>query len=432
MAPYHAQLYGPYAGMPYPPYVPQMQGWSPPPAAASPPPPAPAPAPPEKNAEIEALKDMLKIKIETDDHGKKAKHDEIEDLKNKIRAQEAAQQKRENEWIALREAEAAARAAEKARIEEEKKRQQELAEARKKAKEDAEAKAADAAKKAKEEHEAAVKKAKEEHEAKLAEAEKAKADLEAAKKALEADIAKNKPSPDSEKLPIRFKDAVGRKFSFPWHICKTWKGMESLIKQAFLHVDTIGDHVHAGHYDLTGPDGEIILPQVWDTMVQPDWDITMHLWPMEEEKPQDPLVDFAHLGLGGDYMGIVGDGKKKGKKDGKKAKKPGSPEPIMVPPMHHGSPPRGFHNDPFAGIYPPGISPVMDGGEKKKSRPKSKSMKGKEISAMAAWFAGGSLSNSKPAKKEDEKLENIRSKAHPSSRNGAPQTVHDQAQCLIM
>jgi hypothetical protein len=23
--------------------------------------------------------------------------------------------------------------------------------------------------------------------------------------------------------PIRFKDAVGRKFSFPWDICKTWK-----------------------------------------------------------------------------------------------------------------------------------------------------------------------------------------------------------------
>ncbi|EME39209.1 hypothetical protein DOTSEDRAFT_97837, partial [Dothistroma septosporum NZE10] len=68
---------------------------------------------------------------------------------------------------------------------------------------------------------------------------------------------------------IKFKDAVGRKFSFPWQHCKSWKGMESLIKQAFLHVDVIGDHVHQGHYDLTGPDGEIILPQVWDIVVQP-------------------------------------------------------------------------------------------------------------------------------------------------------------------
>lgn len=415
-----------------------MHGWSPPPAAASPPPPAPAPAapppPPEKNPEIEALKDLLKDRIETDDVGKKAKQNEIQMLKDMIKQHEARQAQREKEWIAEREAEAAARAAEKARIEEEKKRQQELADARKKAKEDAESKAADAAKKAKEEHEAAVKKAKDEHDAKLAEAEKAKAELEAAKKALEEDIAKNKPTPDSQKAPIRFKDAVGRKFSFPWHICKTWKGMETLIRQAFLHVDMIGEHVHQGHYDLTGPDGEIILPQVWDTMVQPDWDITMHLWPMEEEKPPpvDLPVDFSHLGLN-DFMGLPPDGKKKSsKKDGKKVKKPGSPETIVVPPMHHGSPPQGF-GDPFAGMmYPPGA--VIDvGGKEKKSRPKSKSMKGKEISPLAAWFAGGSLNAQKPSKKEDEKQEIIvRSKAHPSSRNGAPQTLHDQGQCLIM
>jgi hypothetical protein len=25
------------------------------------------------------------------------------------------------------------------------------------------------------------------------------------------------------KPPIKFKDAVGRKFSFPWHLCKSWK-----------------------------------------------------------------------------------------------------------------------------------------------------------------------------------------------------------------
>lgn len=352
-------------------------------------------------------------------------------LKGMIREHEAKLAKREKEWIAEREAEAAARAAEKVRIEEEKKRQQELADARKKAKEDAESKAADAAKKAKEEHEAAVKKAKDEHDAKLAEAVKAKGDLEEAKKALEADIAKNTPTPDSLKPPIKFKDAVGRKFSFPWQICKTWKGMEALIKQAFLHVDTIGDHVHQGHYDLTGPDGEIILPQVWDTMVQPDWDVTMHLWPMEEEKPPPDIIpDFAGMGFS-DYM----DGKKKpSKKDGKKGKKNGSPEPIMVPPMHHhGSPPGNF-GDPFAGmVFPPGVSPVMDVGDKKKSRPKSKSMKGREISGLAAWLAGGSIPTQKPSKKEDEKLEIIRSKVqHPSSRNGAPQTVHDQAQCLVM
>jgi hypothetical protein len=64
--------------------------------------------------------------------------------------------------------------------------------------------------------------------------------------------------------------------------------MEELIKQAFLHVDVIGPHVHEGHYDLVGPDGEIILPQIWETMIQPDWAITMHMWPMPEPPPPPP------------------------------------------------------------------------------------------------------------------------------------------------
>ncbi|KAH7198805.1 uncharacterized protein B0J16DRAFT_360480 [Fusarium flagelliforme] len=58
----------------------------------------------------------------------------------------------------------------------------------------------------------------------------------------------------AEKAPIRFKDAVGRKFSFPFHLCATWQGMEELIKQAFMQVDVLGPHVMEGHYDLMGPD----------------------------------------------------------------------------------------------------------------------------------------------------------------------------------
>ncbi|KAI1758636.1 hypothetical protein GGR53DRAFT_516411 [Hypoxylon sp. FL1150] len=89
-----------------------------------------------------------------------------------------------------------------------------------------------------------------------------------------------------DKLPVRFKDAVGRKFNFPFHLCQTWQGMEELIRQAFLHVDVIGPHVDAGHYDLVGPNGEIILPQIWERVIEPDWAITMHMWPMD--KPPVP------------------------------------------------------------------------------------------------------------------------------------------------
>ena len=91
---------------------------------------------------------------------------------------------------------------------------------------------------------------------------------------------------DAHMPPIQFKDAVGRKYTFAWHICKTWKGMESLIKQSFLHVDVIGPLVQEGAYDLMGPDGSIILPQLWDTMIRPDWEVTMHMWPILEPPPK--------------------------------------------------------------------------------------------------------------------------------------------------
>lgn len=65
--------------------------------------------------------------------------------------------------------------------------------------------------------------------------------------------------------------------------------MEELIKQAFIHVDIIGPHVQDGHYDLIGPNGEIILPQIWETVIEPDWAITMQMWPMPDPpKPAPP------------------------------------------------------------------------------------------------------------------------------------------------
>ncbi len=57
--------------------------------------------------------------------------------------------------------------------------------------------------------------------------------------------------------------------------------MEDLIKQAFLHVEVIGPLVQEGRYDLLSPSGEIILPAVWERVVEPGWAITMHMWPMD-------------------------------------------------------------------------------------------------------------------------------------------------------
>ena len=73
--------------------------------------------------------------------------------------------------------------------------------------------AKEAKEKADQEHEAAAEKA-------AQEAEKAAKDAE--KAAAEAEAAKPPPAPPEKKKPIKFKDAVGRKFSFPFHLCCTW------------------------------------------------------------------------------------------------------------------------------------------------------------------------------------------------------------------
>ncbi|KAM6511513.1 hypothetical protein FALCPG4_016517 [Fusarium falciforme] len=91
--------------------------------------------------------------------------------------------------------------------------------------------------------------------------------------------AKSEESEKAEQAPIRFKDAVGRHFAFPFRLCATWQDMEDLIKQSFPQVEVVGPHVMEGRYDLIGPDGEIILPSVWEKVVQPDWAITMRMWP---------------------------------------------------------------------------------------------------------------------------------------------------------
>ncbi|KFY60055.1 hypothetical protein V496_05455 [Pseudogymnoascus sp. VKM F-4515 (FW-2607)] len=94
--------------------------------------------------------------------------------------------------------------------------------------------------------------------------------------------------------PIRFKDAVGRKFNFPFHMCSTWAGMEDLIFQAFQHIGHLGPLVREGKYDLIGPDGEIILPQVWETYIKPDMSITMHMWPIPEPDTLQPTGTLSH------------------------------------------------------------------------------------------------------------------------------------------
>ena len=58
--------------------------------------------------------------------------------------------------------------------------------------------------------------------------------------------------------------------------------MEYLITEAFLHVADLGPHVADGHYDLVGPQHEIILPSIWEAVIEPGLKISMLMWPLPE------------------------------------------------------------------------------------------------------------------------------------------------------
>ncbi|RMD43959.1 hypothetical protein DV735_g1167, partial [Chaetothyriales sp. CBS 134920] len=187
------------------------------------------------------------------------------------------------------------------------------------AKSEAEKAAADAAAAAKEAAEQAQKEAAE----KLKEAEEA-----AAKAKAEAEAAQEKAAaakPPEKKKPVRFKDAIGRNYNFPFERCCRWQDMEGLINQAFQHIDNLAEHVHSGHYDLLGPDKEIIMPQYWNQTIEPDMHITMMLWPLPEPKKEEepepippPLDDGGILNLD-DLIGTGG--RRKPEKEAPKKKR---------------------------------------------------------------------------------------------------------------
>ncbi|KAB8300555.1 hypothetical protein EYC80_000714 [Monilinia laxa] len=114
---------------------------------------------------------------------------------------------------------------------------------------------------------------------------------------MERDLRLSSSKRDARK-PIKLKDAVGRRFNFPYHRCETWTGIEELIQAAFKHVDIIGSHVNQGHYNIISSAGEVILPQLWEYHVQPGLEISMSMWPISSPKPrvcQPPPVAPIHV-----------------------------------------------------------------------------------------------------------------------------------------
>ena len=178
------------------------------------------------------------------------------------------------------------------------------------------------------------------------------------------------------------------------------ENMEELIRQAFAHVEGMAQHVYDGHYDLSGPSGEIILKDCWEATVEPDWTITMHMWPLPEPPPEpDPMTAV--------FEGILEDKKeKKNAKPGKKGakipvaaerKKRGGPKehgaiPVPPPPPMGPPGPMVFDTDSLFGEMPIIDVPGPDMKSKKAGkRPQS--------GLFSSWVTGGRAGPSKTKKK---------------------------------
>ena len=196
--PFNAQAYQIPVTMPqhmYPAY---------PPVYTSPPPTMPTPSiqtPPPLSAPIESSKEKEKLAERLAAErasAEKAAEEKFSRLEKIIMDERADREAREAAAKKLAEEQAAQAAADKAKSEE-------IAAA---------AGAAAAAATAEAEKKAAEELAK----AKTAAEEEKKA----AEEAVLATFPAPPPPPDERKKPIKFKDAVGRKFSFPFHLCNTW------------------------------------------------------------------------------------------------------------------------------------------------------------------------------------------------------------------
>lgn len=118
--------------------------------------------------------------------------------------------------------------------------------------------------------------------------------------------------------PVILKDCLGRKFLFPIQKCRSWQvslpneksyrikadlvielqSMESLIRRSFSHVESMNSKIVTGSYDILGPTGEIILPEIWEAVIKPGWVVELRFWDYAEARegsPEDPNGDIMRM-----------------------------------------------------------------------------------------------------------------------------------------
>ncbi|KAF4547329.1 Hypothetical protein D9617_47g010970 [Elsinoe fawcettii] len=303
-----------------------------------PPPPAKSPAPPtpkEDDPELKRLQMELAMIREAQNRDKAAQEQAERERKIRLEAEVAA----------LKQLKADQEAAEK--------RKAEISAAEKSAREKLEAELKEKAKKAQEDIDK-----------KAAEDKKKMEDLEKKKKELEEDIKKAKGDPDSKKAPVRLKDSVlDRKFDFPWSLAKKWSDTLKLLEQAYEAFPDLHRRVLENRFELVGPDRQIILPSVWETTIQPGWEITL-LMPPDPTPHIDPLtehlmmMDMANAKKKHKSSSKHKDGKDKGGSRDKKKKSSSRLPEVVDAPMMGGMPgPYAPGAMPMSGPYAPGPMP---------------------------------------------------------------------------
>lgn len=71
------------------------------------------------------------------------------------------------------------------------------------------------------------------------------------------------------------------------------QSMENLIKRSFSHVESMNSKIFRGSYDVLSPTGEIILPEIWDSVIKPGWVVELRFWDSsipEETGQKEPEI----------------------------------------------------------------------------------------------------------------------------------------------
>ena len=104
--------------------------------------------------------------------------------------------------------------------------------------------------------------------------------------------------------PVIMKDCLIRKPPFPIQKCRSlpvsslsaemyrikaylvikFQNMENLIRRSFSHLESLNSEIVRGSYDIRGPTGEIILQEIWDTVIKPAWTGELRLWEYAETR----------------------------------------------------------------------------------------------------------------------------------------------------